>query len=109
MCDDLTEVPAMRMIFGFVGILIVLAIVASLAKTPFALFSGSSPSATRAMDAGGDVDAAGTARNAATPAGRSDGALDLQRQSIDLQNQVRERVNQNLQKGVDRSADAAQQ
>lgn len=106
----------MKMIFGFVGILIVLAIVASLAKTQLKLFSGGAESATRVMDANSDVDAAAKAAlDSAARGGRLDtfpGAvpserLNVQQQSTDIQNQVRDRVNQNLQKGVERS-DSAQ-
>lgn len=109
----------MKAIFGFVGILIVLAIVGSLAKTQLALFSGSSQSATRVMDASaGDVDAAAkAARDPAARSGRMDafpGAvaaepLNVQQQSVNIQSQVRDRVNQNLQQGADRSANSSQQ
>lgn len=108
----------MKAIFGFLGILIVLAIVGSLAKTQLTLFSGSTQSATRVMDANVDVDAAAkAARDPGSRTGRMDpfpGAvaaepLNVQQQSINVQTQVRDRVNQNLQKGADRSANSAQQ
>lgn len=108
----------MRAIFGFLGILVVLAIVGSLAKTQLKLFSGSSQSATRVMDAStGDVDAAArAARDPAARSGRMDpfpGAvagepLNVQQQSINIQGQVRDRLNQSLQKGADRSANSEQ-
>ena len=108
----------MKMIFGFVGILLVLAIISSLGKTQLQLFSGGTQSATRVMDANADVDAAAKqARSVGDRGGRMDvfpGAvpsegLNVQQQSINIQGQVRDRVNQNLQKGVDRSNNSTQQ
>jgi hypothetical protein len=109
----------LRAIFAFVGILIVVAIVGQLGKTQMQLFSGSSQSATRVMntDPNADVDAAAkAARDPATRGGRMDvfpGAapaepLNVQQQSINIQNQVRDRVQQNLQQGVQRSNNAQQ-
>ena len=69
------------------------------------------------MDANADVDAAAkAARDTSSRGGRMDvfpGAvpsegLNVQQQSINIQGQVRDRVNQNLQKGVDRSNNAQQ-
>ena len=108
----------MKLIFGFIGVLVVLAILNSLSKTQLSLFSGSTQSATRVMDAGADVDgAAKAARDPTTRGGRMDvfpGAvpaepLNVQQQSINVQNQVRDRVQQNLQQGVDRSNNSPQQ
>jgi len=106
----------MKILFGFIGILIVLAIIGNLSKTQLRLFSSSTESATRVMNPGADVDAAAeAARDPATRGGRMDafpGAvpaepLNVQQQSINIQSQVRDQVNRNLQKGADRSANAS--
>jgi hypothetical protein len=106
----------MKILFGLIGILIVLAIIGSLGKTQLRLFSGSSQSATRVMNPGTDVDAAAkAARDPAMRGGRMDafpGAapaepLNVQQQSINIQSQVRDQVNRNLQQGADRSANSS--
>lgn len=107
----------MKIIFGFVGILLVLAIIGSLTKTQLQLLTGATQSATRVMDPNADPDAAAKrARDPAERGGRLDvfpGAvaadpMSIQQQTSNVKNDVRDRVNQNLQKGADRSNNAQQ-
>lgn len=73
--------------FGLVGLLVVIAIVASLGRTQLKAVQGSAESASRAT---------GTA---VPPPAET-----IPQQSTNLQNQVRDRVTKTLQQGADRAA-----
>jgi hypothetical protein len=105
-----------RAIFGVLGLLIVLAIVGSLAKNQLAALGqiGSSRTAksqTPGAEPGRDTAAAGDAamkavggaRLQAFPGANAAEPLDAQAQIKGIQNDMRDRANQALQQGVERS------
>ena len=108
----------MRMIFGLMSVLIVLAIISTLGKTQLEAYGLAKRTTTRAVEQGAETKAVtdavmGRARDGAatiavpggmpgaTPA-MVEGTVPMQAQSI--QNNVRDATNAALQKGVDRSA-----
>jgi hypothetical protein len=113
----------MRLIFGVMALLVVLAIVGTLGKTQLQALGLAGPTSTRAAAQGADVKAAtdavmGGARNGgatvAVPGGVSaaeaapvDGTVAGQSRSI--QNNVRNAVNASVQQGANRAAEQPQQ
>ena len=103
----------MRIVFGVLGLLVVLAIVGSLAKTQLrAVNAGvTTRPAAAVVEAAGGESPTGTRAGAAigapgaTPADTS--GLTLPQQSRSLQQQVRDDTARALQQGADRNARAA--
>ncbi len=85
----------MRLIFGVMALLVVLAIVGTLGKKQFEAFGLSGQSATRAAGLPGAVSAP---VEATVPA-----------QAKGIQNNVRDAVNASLQQGAERAAEQAKQ
>jgi hypothetical protein len=107
----------MRLIFGVMSLLVVLAIVGTLGKKQFEALGLSGQSSTRAAAQGADVKAAtdavmGGARNGGggvpgAVAAPVDGTIAGQSRSI--QNNVRDAVNAAVQQGANRTAQQPQQ
>jgi hypothetical protein len=111
----------MRIIFGFMALLIVLAIVGTLGKTQLSALGLTNSATTRAVHQGSEAQAVtnavmgrsatGTAATVAVPggmAGAEAAVVDttIAGQSRSVQNNVLNQTNAAIQKGVDRNANA---
>jgi hypothetical protein len=111
----------MRIIFGFVGLLIVLAIISHLSKTQLSVLGLTGTATTRAASQGSEAQAVtnsvmgraatGGAATVAVPGGMpgAEAAVvdtTIAGQSRSVQNNVLNQTNAAIQKGVDRNANA---
>ncbi len=110
----------MRIVFGLMSLLIVLAVISSLAKNQLSALGLAGQTTTRAVNQGAETQAVtdavmGRARDGAAtvavPGGMPgaapamvEGTVPMQAQAI--QNRVRDNTNAALQKGADRAANA---